>query len=94
MQRSTERPLGTLCVTANAIAPGAIETPMTLGTCSDETWENILSMVPTKRRGTSQDIAEAVAYIASPAASYVNGETLTVDGGSQSRARSCSESNR
>lgn len=73
--------LGPLGVTANAIAPGAIETPMTLGTYSDETWENILSMVPAKRRGTPQDIAEAIAYLASPAASYVNGETLTVDGG-------------
>ncbi|MCV2218671.1 SDR family NAD(P)-dependent oxidoreductase [Thauera sp. Sel9] len=73
--------LGPLGVTVNAIAPGAIETPMTLGTYSEETWENILAMVPARRRGTPQDIAEAIAYLASPAASYVNGETLTVDGG-------------
>jgi NAD(P)-dependent dehydrogenase (short-subunit alcohol dehydrogenase family) len=73
--------LGPLGVTANAIAPGAIETPMTLGTYSDETWDNILAMVPARRRGTPQDIADAIAYLASPAASYVNGETLVVDGG-------------
>ncbi|MDY0073804.1 MAG: SDR family NAD(P)-dependent oxidoreductase [Thauera sp.] len=73
--------LGPLGVTVNAVAPGPIETPMTHATYSEETWANILAMIPVRRRGTPGDIAEAIAYLASPGASYVNGETLTVDGG-------------
>ncbi|WP_142846117.1 SDR family NAD(P)-dependent oxidoreductase [Telmatospirillum sp. J64-1] len=73
--------LGPLGITANAVAPGVIETPMTLNAYSQETWEKVLGMVPTGRRGRPEDIAEAVAYLASPHASYVNGEVLTVDGG-------------
>lgn len=73
--------LGPLGVTANAIAPGVIETPMTQGAYSEATWQQALAMVPARRVGQPQDIAEAVAYLASPAAAYVNGETLTVDGG-------------
>ncbi len=73
--------LGPRGVTTNAIAPGVIETPMTLNAYSEETWSRVLDMVPARRRGQPEDIAEAVAYLASPAASYVNGEVLTVDGG-------------
>lgn len=73
--------LGPLGITSNAVAPGAIETPMTQNAYTEETWEKVLGMVPVGRRGRSEDIAEAVAYLASPAASYVNGELLTVDGG-------------
>jgi NAD(P)-dependent dehydrogenase (short-subunit alcohol dehydrogenase family) len=73
--------LGAQGITTNAVAPGVIETPMTQKAYSEETWARVLEMVPTRRRGTPEDIAEAVAYLASPAASYVNGEVLTVDGG-------------
>ncbi|MTH79162.1 SDR family NAD(P)-dependent oxidoreductase [Paracoccus aestuariivivens] len=68
-------------ITTNAVAPGVIETPMTTACYTEETWSRVLAMVPTRRRGTPEDIAEAVAYLASPSASYVNGEVLTVDGG-------------
>ncbi|WP_417674376.1 SDR family NAD(P)-dependent oxidoreductase [Pseudodonghicola sp.] len=73
--------LGARGITTNAIAPGVIETPMTLNAYSEETWDRVLAMIPARRRGAPEDIAEAVAYLASPAASYVNGEVLTVDGG-------------
>jgi len=73
--------LGPLGVTANAIAPGVIETPMTMGAYSEETWARVLDMVPARRRGLPADIAEAVAYLASAGAGYVNGVVLTVDGG-------------
>lgn len=73
--------LGAQGVTTNAVAPGVIETPMTQKAYTEETWSRVLEMVPTRRRGTPEDIAEAIAYLASPAASYVNGEVLTVDGG-------------
>ncbi|ARC90621.1 SDR family NAD(P)-dependent oxidoreductase [Rhodovulum sp. MB263] len=73
--------LGSRNVTTNAIAPGIIETPMTLAAYSEDTWKRVLEMIPAHRRGQPEDIAEAVAFLASPAASYVNGETLTVDGG-------------
>ncbi|MBL3575845.1 SDR family oxidoreductase [Rhodovulum sulfidophilum] len=73
--------LGSRSITANAIAPGIIETPMTLAAYSEDTWRRVLEMIPARRRGQPEDIAEAVAFLASPAASYVNGEVLTVDGG-------------
>ena len=73
--------LGARGITTNAIAPGVIETPMTRAAYSEETWSRVLDMTPTRRLGQPEDIAEAVAYLASPAASFVNGEVLTVDGG-------------
>ncbi|WP_321367329.1 SDR family NAD(P)-dependent oxidoreductase [uncultured Celeribacter sp.] len=73
--------LGARGITTNAIAPGVIETPMTRAAYSEETWSRVLDMTPTRRLGQPEDIAEAVAYLASPAASFVNGEALTVDGG-------------
>lgn len=73
--------LGAQGVTTNAIAPGVVETPMTMGAYGEETWRQVLSMIPTGRRGLPHDIAEAVAYLASPGAGYVNGDVLAVDGG-------------
>lgn len=73
--------LGSHGVTTNAVAPGIIETPMTLNIYSDETWSRVLEMIPAGRCGLPDDIAAAVAWLASPAAAYVNGEILTVDGG-------------
>lgn len=73
--------LGPFNVTANTIAPGVIETPMTADAYTNETWDRVLSMIPAGRRGKPEDISEAIAYLASPESSYVNGEILTVDGG-------------
>lgn len=73
--------LGPLGITANAIAPGAIVTSMTEAAYTDETRASLLPMIPVGHLGEPDDIAAAVAYLASPEARYVNGETLAVDGG-------------
>jgi 3-oxoacyl-[acyl-carrier protein] reductase len=64
-------------VTVNAVAPGAIETPDWPGRAD----ERLAERVPLKRLGTSEDVAELVAFLASDEASYVTGEVYAVDGG-------------
>ena len=63
-------------VTVNSVAPGLVETELTEG-IDDE----ILRAVPARRAGTPEEIAACVRFLASEEASYVNGTTLTVDGG-------------
>lgn len=67
-------------ITVNAIAPGFIETQMTQHL--DEAWkQEILKRIPAGFLGTPQDVAEAVAFLASEEARYINGHVLNVDGG-------------
>ncbi|MDO5291534.1 MAG: 2-dehydro-3-deoxy-D-gluconate 5-dehydrogenase KduD [bacterium] len=69
-------------ININAIAPGYMETNNTKALRSDEKRnDEILSRIPAKRWGTPQDMMGAVVFLASDAASYVNGFTLAVDGG-------------
>jgi 3-oxoacyl-[acyl-carrier protein] reductase len=63
-------------VTVNAVAPGLVDTEMTAG-IGDE----LLRAVPARRAGTPEEVAACVRFLASEEASYVNGTTLTVDGG-------------
>ncbi|MFI6309861.1 SDR family NAD(P)-dependent oxidoreductase [Nocardia fusca] len=67
-------------ITANAIAPGLIETPM-LASMNAPAREKLIAKVPQRRTGQPHDIAEAAAYLCSPAAGYVSGIVLDVDGG-------------
>lgn len=67
-------------ITANAIAPGLIETPM-LASMNAPAREKLVAKVPQRRTGQPDDIAEAAAYLCSPAAGYVSGVVLDVDGG-------------
>ena len=78
--RSLSRELAGRNVTVNAVAPGFIESEMTkiLGpTIIDE----VKKRIPAKRIGTADDVAAAVVFLASSAASYITGQTLVVDGG-------------
>jgi 3-oxoacyl-[acyl-carrier protein] reductase len=63
-------------VTVNAIAPGLIDTELTHGV-----GEELLTAVPARRSGTAEEVAACARFLASPAASYVTGTMLTVDGG-------------
>jgi 3-oxoacyl-[acyl-carrier protein] reductase len=67
-------------ITANAIAPGLIETPM-LASMNTAAREKLIAKVPQRKTGQPRDIAEAAAYLCSPAAGYVSGVVLDVDGG-------------
>ena len=67
-------------ITCNAVAPGFIETSMTSG-LSDEFKENALKVIPLGRVGTPDDVANAVAFLASDEASYITGHVLNVNGG-------------
>lgn len=67
-------------VTVNAVAPGFIETDMT-GALSADLREGISKMIPLKRFGTSEDIAEMVNFLAGEQSSYITGQVFTVDGG-------------
>jgi NAD(P)-dependent dehydrogenase (short-subunit alcohol dehydrogenase family) len=68
-------------VTVNSIAPGPVDTPLALANHSAETRETYGEMVPMRRYGTPDEIAEAILFLASEHASYITGQTLAVDGG-------------
>lgn len=67
-------------ITVNAVAPGFIETDMTAG-LNQEVRDKYLNMIPLKRFGSAEDIAETVAFLTSPGASYITGQVLGVNGG-------------
>ncbi len=77
---SMAKEFATKGVTVNVVAPGYIETDMT-EVLSDTVKEQIKATIPVSRLGSTEDIANAVAFFASPASSYITGQTLYVDGG-------------
>ena len=80
MTRSLARELGSRGITVNCVAPGFIDTDMTKAL--DESQKTaLLGNIPLGRLGTPEDIAAAVAFLVSPAASYVTGSTIHVNGG-------------
>lgn len=80
LTRSLARELGSRNITVNCVAPGFIDTDMTKA-LDDKQRELMLANVPLGRLGTPDDIAAAVQYLVSPAASYVTGTTVHVNGG-------------
>jgi len=78
--RTVARELGIRNVTVNAVAPGFIDTQMT-DAVNEQTRETILAKIPLGRLGSPEDVGAVVAFLASDAAAYITGQTLTVDGG-------------
>lgn len=78
--KSLAREVASRGITVNTVAPGFIDTDMTQ-TLTDEQKEGIFSQVPANRLGKPDEIASAVAFLASDAAAYITGETLHVNGG-------------
>lgn len=69
-------------IRVNSVSPGAIKTPINKEVWSDpDKYKDLLQLIPYKRIGTAEDVAKAVAWLASDDSDYVNGETLYIDGG-------------
>jgi 3-oxoacyl-[acyl-carrier protein] reductase len=78
--RSMAREVASRSVTVNAVAPGYIETAMT-SVLEDKQREAFLSHIPLGRAGTDEEVAHAVAFLASPQAGYITGHVLDINGG-------------
>jgi 3-oxoacyl-[acyl-carrier protein] reductase len=80
LTRSLARELGKRKVTVNAVAPGFIESDMTQA-LGDDLLKEVKKRIPANRLGRAADVAAVVLFLASPAASYITGQVITVDGG-------------
>lgn len=80
LSKSLAREVGSRNITVNCVAPGFVDTDMTRA-LSEKQKQDLLKYVPLKRLGKSEDIASAVAFLASPSAGYITGATLHVNGG-------------
>jgi 3-oxoacyl-[acyl-carrier protein] reductase len=78
--RSMAREVASRSVTVNAVAPGYIETAMT-AVLEDKQRDALLSHIPLGRPGTDEEVAHAVAFLASPQAGYITGHVLDINGG-------------
>jgi 3-oxoacyl-[acyl-carrier protein] reductase len=78
--KSLAKEIASRGVTVNAVAPGFIDTDMTK-VLAEEQKQALLKQIPAGRLGSPEDIAEAVAFLASPSAAYITGQTLSVNGG-------------
>lgn len=78
--KSLAREIGSRNITVNTVAPGFIDTDMTKE-LPEEQRNALISQIPLNKLGDPQDIANAVAFLASPEAAYITGETINVNGG-------------
>ena len=78
--KSVARELASRGITVNALAPGFVETDMTAA-LSEEVRRELLQKIPLNAFGQPDDIANAALFLASPAARYITGQVITVDGG-------------
>lgn len=80
MTKSLAKELGARGINVNAVAPGFIQTDMT-NSLSDKYKEQISNSIPLKRFGTTEDVANVVAFLVSDMASYITGQVINIDGG-------------
>ncbi len=80
LTKSCAKELAARNITVNAVAPGFIETDMT-ASLSDEVRAEYAKVIPLRRMGSAQEVADAVAFLASDRASYITGQVLAVNGG-------------
>lgn len=80
LTKTVARELGSRGITVNAVAPGYIDTDMT-NAMSNAAKEATIAQIPLRRVGSTKDVAETVAFLASEKASYITGQVISVDGG-------------
>ncbi|MBT4979095.1 MAG: 3-oxoacyl-[acyl-carrier-protein] reductase [Gemmatimonadetes bacterium] len=81
LTKSLARELASRGITANAVAPGLVPDTGMTGELAEEIQQQMLAGVPLGRAGTPEDVAHAVAFLASEQAAYITGQVLAVDGG-------------
>jgi 3-oxoacyl-[acyl-carrier protein] reductase len=80
LSKSVAKELASKNITCNVVAPGFIDTDMTQ-VLPDQIKQKVQEMIPLRRFGKADEIAGVVSFLASPDASYINGQTIVVDGG-------------
>ena len=80
--RALAREVGPHGVTVNAVAPGLIDTDITAGKLAPERKARLVADIPMSRSGTTEDVADVIAFLCRPSTSYVTGATWDVNGGS------------
>lgn len=81
LSRTLARELASRGITVNAVSPGYIDTDMTRSTLTEEMRKQLTAQIPLGRTGKPEDVAEAVAFLASLKAGYITGQVLRVNGG-------------
>jgi 3-oxoacyl-[acyl-carrier protein] reductase len=81
LTKSVAKELGSRNITCNVVAPGYVHTELTASSMTEDMLAELTKLTPLRRQGKTEEIAAAVAFLCSPAAAFITGEVLVVDGG-------------